>query len=525
MADLMVKGINLKTMEGMTVNTGKEANKECADPIFASLLCKSGSMALTENAQSLNLSKTQTSPDNPELTSKTFKDKIVKDAPKDDLSTKLDDKSVETLSMYNDKIKEAVMDEYGISEEELEMAMQVLGLDYIQLLIPENLVNLSVEITGATDSLELLSNASFNELFGKMQEIMGDISQEFPITPETVELFADTLAAKVEQDVVPTTSETEEETLNLVGEEADTTNVGLEQKEGNTTPAQAVEQLVTQGIEKGTIEVTVVESPETEENVPAKETVQMAGTKEPAEAKVPEEHISVNGDKGADIEEPIQTQLKNELGAETESKNETGSKTETKETAKTDKTFEKTESNIAPMDSKNSFKDMAIETPRPAVNVSQVDTFDIIRQINNYMRLNIQGTATSLEMQLNPENLGKLALNVSVKDGMVTAQIAVQNEAVRQALESQMLILRDNMNNQGLKVSAVEVTIASHEFEQNLENGFTGQEQPQSDSRQTGGRRNILASDLNASMEDLEEGDRIAAEIMVQNGNSMDVTA
>ena len=80
------------------------------------------------------------------------------------------------------------------------------------------------------------------------------------------------------------------------------------------------------------------------------------------------------------------------------------------------------------------------------------------------------------------------------------------------------------MNNQGLKVEAVEVTIASHEFEQNLENGFTNQQQPEPDNHQTG-RRSILASDMNLNMEDLDEGDKLAARIMVQNGNSMDVTA
>ena len=106
---------------------------------------------------------------------------------------------------------------------------------------------------------------------------------------------------------------------------------------------------------------------------------------------------------------------------------------------------------------------------------------------------------------------------------MVTAQLAVENEAVKQALESQMVIVRENMNNQGLKVEAVEVTIASHEFEQNLENGFTGERNNNPENPQQGQRR-ILASDL-TSMDELSQEDQLAAKIMVQNGNRMDISA
>ena len=159
----------------------------------------------------------------------------------------------------------------------------------------------------------------------------------------------------------------------------------------------------------------------------------------------------------------------------------------------------------------------------PVESFSQVDTDSIIRQINDFMKLNISNVETSLEMQLNPASLGKIALNVSVRDGMVTAQLAVENEAVKQALESQMVIVRENMNNQGLKVEAVEVTIASHEFEQNLENGFTGERNNNPENPQQGQRR-ILASDL-TSMDELSQEDQLAAKIMVQNGNRMDISA
>ena len=97
---------------------------------------------------------------------------------------------------------------------------------------------------------------------------------------------------------------------------------------------------------------------------------------------------------------------------------------------------------------------------------------------------------------------------------------------MRQALESQMNVLKENMNEQGMKVEAIEVTIASHEFERNLEQNQQNMpgEQQESDSRKSS-RRNI---NLN-SQEELEGGfseeENLAAKIMAEQGNSMDLTA
>ena len=50
-----------------------------------------------------------------------------------------------------------------------------------------------------------------------------------------------------------------------------------------------------------------------------------------------------------------------------------------------------------------------------------------------------------LEMSLNPESLGKVNLNITSKDGVMTAQITTQNEVSKEALESQLQILKDNI--------------------------------------------------------------------------------
>lgn len=93
----------------------------------------------------------------------------------------------------------------------------------------------------------------------------------------------------------------------------------------------------------------------------------------------------------------------------------------------------------------------------------------IIKQITDDIKLYAKADTTSLEIQLEPESLGKVSLTVASKAGAVTAQLTVQNEIAREAIESQMSTLKESLNNQGIKIEAIEVTIASKEFEQNLD--------------------------------------------------------
>lgn len=94
----------------------------------------------------------------------------------------------------------------------------------------------------------------------------------------------------------------------------------------------------------------------------------------------------------------------------------------------------------------------------------------ILNQILDGIYANISEEATSLELQLNPESLGKVSVTVSAKEGILTAQIAAQTEIAKEAIESQIAVLKETFETQGLKVEEIEVTIASRSFDQNLSN-------------------------------------------------------
>lgn len=118
-----------------------------------------------------------------------------------------------------------------------------------------------------------------------------------------------------------------------------------------------------------------------------------------------------------------------------------------------------------------------------ADRVGRSQAENIVNQIMEQIKFNVNEEFKSMELQLYPENLGKVGVQVAVKDGILTAQITAENETVKRAIEAQLINLRESFNNQGLKVENVEVTIASHSFEENNMHNQDGQ------SNQGRGRR------------------------------------
>lgn len=154
------------------------------------------------------------------------------------------------------------------------------------------------------------------------------------------------------------------------------------------------------------------------------------------------------------------------------------------------------------------------------------DTQDIMRQIMDYMKVTVKADSSDLEMQLHPESLGTLHIQMASKNGVVTASFITENETVKAALESQMVQLKESFAEQGVRVEAIEVTVQTHQFEQNLEQG-RGHNSNQEEEAGVG-RRRTRRINLNAAFAEEEpqtEEDRIAADMMSANGNTVDFTA
>ncbi|RKM62425.1 flagellar hook-length control protein FliK [Butyrivibrio sp. CB08] len=152
---------------------------------------------------------------------------------------------------------------------------------------------------------------------------------------------------------------------------------------------------------------------------------------------------------------------------------------------------------------------------------------DIIRQITEKITITQAQGETSMELALHPASLGHVnILLTSGKDGIV-AKFTAQNEIVKEAVEAQMVQLQQKFSEQGIKVTSIEVTIASHEFEQNLDQHGDRQPKESNEGKKVRNLRRINLSELTDDIEAEPESDaeRIAVQMMEANGNTVDFSA
>jgi len=110
---------------------------------------------------------------------------------------------------------------------------------------------------------------------------------------------------------------------------------------------------------------------------------------------------------------------------------------------------------------------------------------EIANQIIEQIKIVIRPEQTNMELQLNPEHLGRVHLTITEKEGMMTAQFTTQTQVAKEAIESQMAVLRDSLQNQGIRVEAIEVTVSEFGFaEQRDANSQNGQNEPNRRRRQ-----------------------------------------
>ena len=152
-----------------------------------------------------------------------------------------------------------------------------------------------------------------------------------------------------------------------------------------------------------------------------------------------------------------------------------------------------------------------------SAKVGERQAITIVRQVVEQVSVQTKQGMTTMELQLYPAHLGRVVVQLVSKDGNVTAQITAETEAAKNALEGQLTLLKENLVNQGVKIENVEVTIASHAFEQNMQGERQNEEQSGGKSR---GRRaaQILGESIATEVENTPE-------IMEVMGNTVSYSA
>lgn len=381
----------------------------------------------------------------------------------------------EELKEFADEAVETVSEALGTDRETVEKALEELGMTAFDLLNPQNLAVLTQELTGAEDPAELLLNTDFEELLGQIDALGETLMEQLGLDKGQMdELIRQMDAAQLSP-----------------AEPAVTTAEGPAEAQAERMASAADEEAFA-------AQAAEVRSKEEETGEPAQRT---NGSQERVTDGEPQEEpqIVVSDERTGAARTKDQTSGGSDMGQQTAGGNAAAATEQTQQ----------------------------IQAPeaQETVSYSSIDALDLIEQIAENVKVVLANDTTSMEMQLNPESLGKIYLNVSMKEGAVNAQIAAQNEAVKAALEVQVATLRENLNQAGVKVDAIEVTVASHEFERNLEQNEQREKQQEEAAAAQSARRNLRLDSLDELSGLMTEEEALVAQMMKDNGNSVDLTA
>ena len=481
----------------------------------------------------------------------------------------------EITKEVSSQIVEKVTEDLDITEDKLCEIMQMLGITAMDLLQPENLTALFANVAGIDNNpQELVLNSDFTGLYADVMDIAsknqalleavsnmevletpqelenftesgnpdevnkalsgedmanvqisdltgeteGTVSKQFQTKSEIIGT-SETIAAIVSENIG--TSENTPASENIYASETTAATVVEERSMSETTATAVSETQATSGNTvsetQGALEAATAEASNISETVVSSESIDASETKaQPADTKkdrtgLADDALSQQAGDESDSLKPEKQVMKADLNSDSQSEERSfGNKNEN--------------SVLHTMINEQTQPEGVFEAFDVQPKYTSVNTTEIIRQIVDQISIANTTGESVIEMQLNPENLGKLYINVTEKNSEITARIAVSNEAVKNALESQMATLRENLQDANIRVNDVEITIATHEFERNLEqnagneNGRQGGQQYTHQSSNNGGNgsgQNETASDEA----------RLTAQIMRDNGNSVDFMA
>ena len=422
------------------------------------------------------------------------------------------------------QIFKKIVEVLGVSEEELTNAMETLGLTQADLLNPVNVRDLCMNLTGIEDSISLLTNA---DLYENIKEIVqtaetagNEIAADFGITKE--ELMAITKDESFGERL--------NEAVTLLGKKAEAADVNLNITEA--VPMTTNIEMPKQDMDVDNQQMTAVtgDTKDTNETVrtdAATVTVEVTGKPEPKqEVRLDTESAQVaSNDPLSRTGESVTETFK-----ATTATAESNLKGNDEGLENTSRFIDSEAINTAPNQTQvvttevNNLGDI-VET---VTTYSNEDANSIMSQVTQSIRVNYSADTTSMELQLHPASLGTVNMNIASTNGVVTAHILVENEAVKAALESQLITLQQTFDEQGQKVEAVEVSVANYDL--NKGNGSDAEsgndERKAANTGRVGGRRRINLNDLDEEgLEELDEDEKIAADMMARSGNSLDYKA
>ena len=398
----------------------------------------------------------------------------------------------EEISEITNQIVDKIKSEFEVTDEEIEEAMEVLGLTIADLTKPAELRNLLMELTGTTDSIELLTNV---ELYDSVKEVTDFASNLFTEVAKDFSLSTEQLTEMIN-------TESFEEALNEV-------DVSVTSNEAETEADAEVVSEVT--VDKTTDAALAFEN---SDKANANETKPVESNNSNESEEVPIDTEKKAPDKIEKPESFTQSSLMNDEAMNERSENRKSFNFDSSKNQEF--TFNQTQA--VTNQTVNTVGDI-VETVTSYT--TGADTDNIMRQVTDYVKVHISEDVTKMEIELHPASLGTVNMQINSQNGQITAHLTVQNELVKSVLETQMIKLQETFDEQGTKVSAIEVTVAEYSLNSQSDNNYSEER----NGRSYGSKKKGINLNEIGSLNELDEEEQLEAKVMEMNGSSVNYTA
>lgn len=367
-----------------------------------------------------------------------------------------DEATLEKIAAMLNIVRATVMELLNLSAEELDGLLGEQGLELADLLEPHNLQQLVLANHGESDILAVLTDENLADMMNRLIQAVDAVKQDAGL-----ELSLEQIKRMLEDTVLQQDKRNESQEKGI-GDETEISSDAGRDKTGRMLSANNEES--------------------------------SAGSVKAEENGLP---VSSKLSEAGDSSSESQSQLRGDDEPELRAANQ----------------FEAFVNNLS-----KAADTTQVEAQGNLVRMTEIR--EIANQIIQRIRVTIQPDQTSMELQLNPEHLGRVNLSLQSKNGIMTAQFVVQNEISREAIESQLHTLRETLNQQGLKVEAIEVSIAANSFEQSNNHNFDEQAQAKPDRSN---HRISLEDAVNMTEETQEEAS--GQDLSGVRGSQIDYTA
>ncbi|MCR4675179.1 MAG: flagellar hook-length control protein FliK [Lachnospiraceae bacterium] len=439
----------------------------------------------------------------------------------------------EIVEATNDFVKEVVnviSEEMDVSEEEVIAACETLGLSFMDLTDPSNITKLLAELTGDENNVSLILNDTVSNILSQVEPMIQNLFETTGVNS------SDEFKQLLTQN-----------DLEEFGFKMEETPINLGPNGEVFGAAEPKEEVLPNQILNSNPVIHPVES----ESIPLQDTTEIETTVvvEVSDTIPKEKEISTDvttdNSKILEAEESDVTASVTKVEeADTNSSENDGFEFNQNLNKNPQSAFQEhslhnvvadTSVNVSNSVSSQPNVSFASTVSEVTTSYTSINVEDIMEQIVTQTRTIVADTSTTMELELHPASLGKMYLQVTENEGTISAKLYTENNDVKTAMETQMIALKENWNQQGLKVNSVEISVGTREFEEQLDNqsntafengsnSFAGSKDGE-ESSTTSRMRNINLNSLDELPEDMSEEEALAASMMRDSGNSVNFTA